>query len=430
MGAAGRDFHDFNVYFRNNPAFEVVAFTATQIPFIEERLYPPELAGRLYPDGIPIYPEGRLKELIAEYEVDMVVFSYSDVSHSHVMERAELAISLGANFILLGAEKTMLTARRPVISVCAVRTGCGKSGITEFIALKLKEAGRKAVVIRHPMPYGDLLKAKIQRFARLDDIDRTGCTIEEREEFEHLVAHGIVVYAGVDYSSILEAAEKEADILIWDGGNNDLPFIKPTLELCLADPFRAGDELNYHPGEANLLRADCVIINKVNTASPEDVERLRQNIQALNPSAKVVETFSTIEAYGAEPIKGKPVIVVEDGPTLTHGGMSIGAGMVLAQRYGAIPVDPEPYAVGTIAETLKRYPHLKGVLPAMGYSPQQIEELQKTINQTPAEFVLIATPVDLTRRIEIDKKTRRVGYRIEDPTGRLTSIIEDFLRAL
>ncbi len=428
MGAAGRDFHNFNVYFRDNPSFEVVCFTATQIPFIEKRTYPPELAGGLYPQGIPIHPEERLAELIREHSADMVVFAYSDVSHEYVMHRAELVCSLGANFALLGAEKTMLSARKPVISVCAVRTGCGKSGVTEFIAILLKRRKIEPVVIRHPMPYGNLLKERVQRFATLSDIDQQGCTIEEREEFEHLVEQGILVYAGVDYGEILKMAEEEADILLWDGGNNDLPFVKPTLELVVADPFRKGDELKYHPGEANLRRADHVIINKTNTARREDVEELKRNIQSVNPEAGIIETSSVIYAEDPESIRGKTVIVVEDGPTLTHGGMPLGAGTLMAKEYGARIVDPAPYAAGTIKETLTRYSHLKGVLPAMGYSSQQIGELEETINNTPADLVLVATPVDLIKLININKPAVRVRYRIEDHTGMLERVIEDFLK--
>ncbi len=426
MGAAGRDFHNFNVYFRDNPAFEVVSFTATQIPFIEKRTYPPELAGSLYPQGIPVHPEERLAELIKEHSVDMVVFAYSDVSHQYVMHRGELVCSLGANFVLLGAEKTMLESNRPVISVCAVRTGCGKSGITEFTALLLKKKGRRPVVMRHPMPYGRLLAERVQRFETLADIDHHGCTIEEREEFEHLVEQGILVYAGVDYGRILKEAEKEADIIIWDGGNNDLPFIKPSLELVVADPFRKGDELCYHPGEANLRRAHHVIINKVNTAAPSDIEELERNIKGLNPSAGIIKTSSIIYTDNPEAIRGRPVVVVEDGPSLTHGGMPIGAGTIMAERCGATPVDPTPHAVGSIKDTLVRYGHIRKALPAMGYSPEQIEELAETINNTPAECVLIATPIDLRKMIKMNKPAIRVRYRIEDHTAELRKLIEGF----
>ncbi len=430
MGAAGRDFHNFNVYFRDNPAFQVVAFTATQIPFIHGRTYPAQLAGGLYPEGIPIYPENALPELIKEHSVDMVVFAYSDVSHEYVMHRAELVCSLGANFVILGAEKTMLSAERPVISVCAVRTGCGKSGVTEFVAMALKEQGKRVVVIRHPMPYGNLLEERLQRFETTTDIDRHNCTIEEREEFEHLVEQGIVVYAGVDYGEILKRAEQEAEIIIWDGGNNDLPFIKPSLELVVADPFRKGDELRYHPGEANLLRAHHVIINKVNTARASDIKEVEDNVRRVNPRAGIIKTSSVIYADNPEAIRGRRVIVVEDGPTLTHGGMPLGAGVLLARTYGATPVDPLPHAVGTIREVLLRYRNLKCVLPAMGYSTEQIRELEETINNTPAEFVLVATPVDLTRIININKPALRVRYRIEDHTGRLKSVIEEFLKGV
>ena len=426
MGAAGRDFHNFNVYFRDNPAFEVISFTAAQIPFIEKRTYPPELAGSLYPQGIPIHPEERLAELIKEHSVDMVVFAYSDVSHQYVMHRGELVCSLGANFVLLGAEKTMLESHRPVISVCAVRTGCGKSGVTEFTALLLKKKGRRPVVMRHPMPYGRLLAERVQRFETLADMDHHGCTIEEREEFEHLVEQGVVVYGGVDYGEVLKEAEKEADIIIWDGGNNDLPFIRPSLELVVADPFRKGDELCYHPGEANLLRAHHVIINKVNTAAPSDIEELERNVKGLNPSAGIIRTSSIIYTDNPEAIRGRRVVVVEDGPTLTHGGMPIGAGTIMAERCGATPVEPAPYAVGSIKDTLMRYRHIRKALPAMGYSPEQMEELAETINNTPAECVLIATPIDLRKIMKINKPAIRVRYRIEDYTGDLRKLIEGF----
>ena len=429
MGAAGRDFHNFNVCFRDNPAYEVVAFTATQIPFIENRLYPKELAGYLYPNGIPTYTEERLASLIEEYQIDEVIFSYSDVSHEYVMHRASLVTGLGANFILLGAEKTMLKANKPVISVCAVRTGCGKSGVTRRICSVLVEKGRKPVAIRHPMPYGDFIKQRVQRFATQEDFIKCDCTIEEREEFEPLVHAGITVYAGVDYTDILKNAEKEGDIIVWDGGNNDLPFIRPDLEVVILDPHRPCHELKYYPGETNFRRADVLVINKMDTAKSSDVDVVMKNIRDVNPAATVVYTASVIEVTDGKLIEGKRVLVVEDGPTLTHGGMTYGAGIVAAERYHAKEVvDPRPYAVGSIKQTLALYPAVKNLIPAMGYASQQRKDLEDTINNTPCELVLIATPVDLTELIKINKPTMRINYEIEEigrPT--ITDVIEKFL---
>jgi predicted GTPase len=426
MGAAGRDFHNFNMLFRGDGESRVVAFTAAQIPFIEGRRYPPSLSGGLYPDGIPIYPEEMLPGLIEKERADTVVFSYSDVSHEYVMHRASIAVSLGADFVLLGAERTMLRSKRPVISVCAVRTGCGKSGVTRYIAAIVAGRGRTPVAIRHPMPYGDLEKMRVQRFASVRDMKEARCTIEEMEEYEPLIDSGVVVYAGVDYADILEAAEKEADVIIWDGGNNDLPFIRPGLELVVVDPLRPGHETTYHPGEANLRRAGCVIIGKANTAPRAAVEALRAVIEGINPSAKVVRTASVVRADGD--VAGKRVLVIEDGPTLTHGGMGYGAGIVAARDAGASPVDPRPFAVGSVRDTLLKHPHLKDLLPAMGYSPGQVKDLEESINATPCDAVLVATPVNLSSLIEIKAPAVRVSYEIEEiESPGLKGVVEGFL---
>ena len=425
MGAGGRDFHNFNMVYRDNPLYEVVAFTATQIPFIEGRLYPPELAGSLYPRGIPIYPEGDLERLIKDLRVDEVVFSYSDVSHEYVMHRASLCLSLGSGFTLLGPDETMLESRRPVISVCAVRTGCGKSGVTRYIAGILLEKGIRPVVIRHPMAYRDLIESRCERFERKEDLSR--CTIEEREEFEALVDAGITVYCGVDYREILEKAEQEASILIWDGGNNDFPFIRPDLHIVVFDPHRAGHELLYHPGETNARMAHIAVVNKVDTATKGNVERVVRDIKEVNPGATIVYTASKITVEGEERIRGRKVLVVEDGPTLTHGGMPYGAGTIAARRLGAEIVDPRPYARGSLRKTFKAYPHLKGILPAMGYSKKQIEELKETIEATPCDIVLVATPVDLKGILGIGKEVYRVRYEIEEIDGGLKGLIEGFL---
>lgn len=395
MGAAGRDFHNFNMTCRDNADFEVVAFTATQIPNIGGRLYPPELAGPLYPEGIPIRPEEELANLIQEFHVDQVVFAYSDVSHEHVMHKASLCLALGADFVLLGPERTMLDSSRPVISVCSVRTGAGKSGVTRYIARLLKELGKRPVVLRHPMPYLDLREGRLQRFGSMADARACHCTIEELEEFEPLVNAGIVVYAGVDYGEIVRKAEEEADILLWDGGNNDLPFLRPNLEIVVFDPHRAGHELSFYPGEANLIRADIAVINKVDTATAEAVEAVEENIRQLNPTAKIVFTASPVFLDNAESLRGRRVLVVEDGPTLTHGGMSYGAGVIAARNAGAAEfADPRPYAKGSLRVTFQEYPHLETVLPAMGYSERQMEELKETIEATPCDVVVIATPAD------------------------------------
>ena len=415
MGAAGRDFHNFNVYFRDNPDYEVVAFTAAQIPNIANRVYPPELAGSLYPQGIPIYPEEELPHLIREYKVNQVVFAYSDVSHEYVMHRASLAIAAGADFRLMGADSTMLESKRSVVSICAVRTGSGKSQTSRRVCDILKGMGKQVVVVRHPMPYGDLRKQVCQRFASYEDLDRYECTIEEREDYEPHLDRGTVVYAGVDYERILREAEKEAEVIVWDGGNNDLPFYRPDLHIVVVDPHRAGHELRYHPGEANLRLADVVVINKIDTARPEDVDTLKRNIQATNPQATVIEAASPIFVDDPRAIEGKRVLVVEDGPTLTHGGMAYGAGIVAAKRFSAAEiVDPRPYAVGSIVETFEEYPQTGPLLPAMGYGKQQIEELEETIDSTPCDLVLVATPIDLGRLIEVNKPVVRVRYELQE----------------
>jgi predicted GTPase len=426
MGAAGRDFHNFNVYFRTNDAYEVVAFTATQIPGIEKRRYPPALAGVKYPKGIPIEPEAKLSELIKKYEVDQVVFAYSDVSHEYVMHQACLVLSCGADFRLMGPASTMLKAQVPVVSVCAVRTGSGKSQTSRKVAALLKEMGFKVAVIRHPMPYGDLTEQVWQRFADYDDLEKYKCTIEEREEYEPHIAKGILVFAGVDYQRILQEAEKEAEIIVWDGGNNDLPFYQPDLHIVVADPHRPGHEVRYFPGEANLRMADVAIINKVDTVSSEGIEEVEKNIKEVNPDALIIKAASPITVDDAHLIEGKRVLVVEDGPTLTHGNMAYGAGVLAAKQFGAAKViDPRPYAVGLIVETFHKYPHLGNLLPAVGYSDEQISELATTINNTPCDLVLIGTPIDLRRVLRINKPAARVRYELKElTTPTLTEVLK------
>jgi predicted GTPase len=415
MGAAGRDFHNFNLRYRDNEMYRVVAFTATQIPDIDGRMYPPELAGSLYPDGIPIKDEADLEEIIHEQAVDLVIFSYSDVPHEYVMHKASLVVAAGADFAVLGAEPTMVTAKVPVVSICAIRTGCGKSQTTRRVAKVLQGMGKKVVAIRHPMPYGDLVKQKVQRFAELADLDKHDCTIEEREEYEPHIMSGVIVYAGVDYAAILEQAQEEADVVLWDGGNNDLPFYKPDLEIVVTDPHRVGHELSYYPGESNLLRADVVVINKIDSADAEDVEELRENIHAANPRAVVIDAASPLTVEDGEQIRGKRVLVVEDGPTLTHGEMAYGAGVVAASKFGAAElVDPRPYTVGTITETFEKYPDIGSLLPAMGYGEQQVKDLEETINGTDCDLVVIATPIDLRRLVKIDKPSVRVSYELQE----------------
>jgi predicted GTPase len=415
MGAAGRDFHDFNVFWRDNPTYEVVGFTATQIPNIEGRTYPPQLAGSRYPNGIPIYPESELTELIRKLGVQDVTFAYSDVPHDYVMHRASQVLAAGANFQLIGPGETMLAASRPVISVCAVRTGCGKSQTARRVSEILKELGCKVAVVRHPMPYGDLTKQVCQRFAEYADLDKHHCTIEEREEYEPHLRRGSILFAGIDYAQILQSAEKEADVILWDGGNNDLPFFKPTLHIVVTDPHRVGHETAYHPGEANLRMADLVVINKVATAEPDSVKRLQDNIRRVNPAASVILANSPVSVENGQQIKGKRVLAVEDGPTLTHGGMGFGAAHVVARQFGAAQiVDPRAHAAGSIKDVYAKYPHLTDILPAMGYGSQQIAELEATINAVPCDLVLIGTPIDLGRLIRINKPSMRVFYELEE----------------
>lgn len=432
MGAAGRDFHNFNTYFRHNRAYEVVAFTATQIPEIEGRIYPATLAGEGYPEGIPIYPEEELPELIRRHRVEQVVFAYSDVSHEYVMHRASAVLAEGADFRLMGPGTTMLKARKPVVSVCAVRTGAGKSQTTRRVCDVVEELGKEVVVVRHPMPYGDIEEQACQRFAAFADLDRHGCTIEEREEFEPHIARGRVVYAGVDYARILEEAEAEADLIVWDGGNNDLPFYLPDMHIVVVDPHRVGHELRYHPGETNLRMADVVVINKIGTARPEDVEVVRNNVASVNPGATVVDAASPIFVDSGEMIKDRRVLVIEDGPTLTHGEMAFGAGVIAARKWGAGElVDPRPYAVGTIRDVYRDYPHIGDLLPAMGYGARQIGELEATINDVPADVVVIATPVDLRRLARLNKPVLRVHYELQEigsPT--LADVLRGFVKSL
>ena len=414
MGPAGRDFHNFNVYFRGNPAYEVVAFIATQIPNIEDRTYPPQLAGESYPEGIRIHPESQLSKLIDELSVDQVMFAYSDVSHDYVMDKAAEVLTAGADFRLLGPKATMLASELPIISICAVRTGAGKSETSRRVTDILLALGKRVVTVRHPMPHGTLADQICQRSSSYEDLDRHHTTIEEREEYEPHIDSGGVVYAGVDYEVILRESEKEADIVLWDGGNNDLPFCKPDLHIVVADPHRAGHELVYCPGEANVRMADVVVINKIDTADFEDVTTVRRNVRTLNPEAVVVEAASPITAEDPKEIRGKKVLVVEDGPTLTHGGMSYGAGTVASQRFGAAEmVDPRPYAVASIKETWDKYPTIGSLLPAMGYGPQQVKELEETFNATPCELVVVATPIDLRRVAHIEKPCERVRYELQ-----------------
>ncbi|MCI2429956.1 cyclic 2,3-diphosphoglycerate synthase [Candidatus Acetothermia bacterium] len=415
MGAAGRDFHNFNVYFRHNPDYNVVAFTATQIPDIEGRRYPAKLAGKLYPKGISIESEDDLVALIQEHEIDLVVFSYSDVSHQYVMERASRTMAAGADFMLLGPKTTQLRSNKPVISVTAVRTGAGKSQTTRRVAAILRELGQRVVVVRHPMPYGDLVAQECQRFASYKDLDRYNCTIEEREEYEPHIAQGTIVYAGVDYEKILRMAEREADLIVWDGGNNDFSFYKSDLNIVVADPLRAGHEVTYYPGHVNLLIADVVVINKVDTAGRAEIDRVRESIRAFNPQAKMIEAVSPLFVEDPAIIENKRVLVIEDGPTLTHGEMGYGAATLAAEKFGAREiVDPRPYAVNSIAETFKKYPHMGKLLPAMGYGREQIRDLAKTIQRTPCDAAIIGTPIDLKKLIKFEIPTTRVRYELQE----------------
>lgn len=432
MGAAGRDFHDFNTYFRDNPKYEVVCFTATQIPDIDDRVYPKELAGSLYPNGIPIYSESRLRELIKRYNVDKVVLSYSDISHNYVMDKASVVLSSCADFSILGPKSVMLISKKPVISICAVRTGSGKSPTTRKVRDILKSMGLKVVVVRHPMPYGNLLKSAVQRFEVYGDLDKADCTIEEREEYEPHIENGTVVFAGVDYEKILREAEKEADVILWDGGNNDLPFFKPDLHIVLADPLRAGQELTYHPGEANAMMADVIIINKIDSATRDQVDIIKRNIQKINPTVTIIEANSPVFVEDPKLIEGKKVLIVEDGPTLTHGSMSFGAGTVAANNFNAQEiVDPRPWAVSTIKEIFDTFKQLGKVLPAMGYSREQVEELETTINNVPCDTVIVGTPIDIGKLMKLNKPLIRVKYSVEE-VGKpdLTDILKAFKKEM
>lgn len=432
MGAAGRDFHNFNTYFRDNPDYDVVAFTVAQISEldsgseIEKRVYPPELAGERYPEGIQIYPESMLEELIKRLDVDDVIFSYSDVSHGYLMDEASRVLAAGANFTLLGTKATMLSSSKPMISVCATRTGSGKSPMSRWLLSKLKGRGHRVVVIRHPMPYGELVEQRVQRFETIEDLDKYNCTIEEREDYEPHLERGAIVFAGVDYEAILREAEKEADVLIWDGGNNDFPFYHPSLHIVIVDPHRAGHELSYYPGETNLRMADIAVISKVNTANPENIRTVEENIRSVNPKAQIVKVKIMIEAEKDDEIRGKRVLVVEDGPTVTHGGMSYGAATIKAEELGATIVDPRPHAKGTIKSIYEQYAHLGKVLPAVGYSKAQMNELSQVINDTPCDLVLLGTPTDIRRYLEVNKPVVRVRYELEESEpGQLEEAIFD-----
>ena len=415
MGAAGRDFHNFNVYFRENPEYEVVAFTATQIPNIEGRQYPAELAGSLYPQGIPIYPESDLIKLIKEKGVEQVIFAYSDIPHEYVMHKASEVLAAGADFRLMGLNSTQVKSTKPVVSICAVRTGSGKSQTTRRVSLILRDMGFRVAAIRHPMPYGDLVAQKVQRYAELSDLDKHDCTIEEREEYEPHIVNDVIVYAGVDYEAILRQAEKEADIILWDGGNNDLPFYSPDMSIVVADPHRAGHEVTYHPGEAVVRQADVFVINKVDTADAEDVMAVQESLRTLKPDAVIIEGASPLFVDDPAAIRGKRVLVVEDGPTLTHGEMAYGAGWVAARRFGAAEIiDPRPYAIGTIKATYAKYPTTGDVLPAMGYGDEQMKELEQTINNADVDLVIIGTPIDLGKLLKINKPTQRVRYELQE----------------
>jgi len=427
MGAAGRDFHNFNLLYRDRPEFEVVAFTAAQIPNIAGRAYPPSLAGALYPQGVPIVPEAELPDLVRSRGVDLVVLSYSDLPHLEVMHKASIALAAGANFLLPGPRQTMLRSSKPVVSICAVRTGAGKSPLTRFVSRRFRASGRRVVIVRHPMPYGDLAAQAVQRFATMDDLERAHCTIEEREEYEPHIAEGVVVFAGVDYERILRAAETEADIVLWDGGNNDLPFYAPDLNLVVADPHRPGHELSYHPGEANFRMADVIVVSKTDSATPEGIRTVEADAALVNPRATVVRGGLSIEAADSESIRGRRVLVVEDGPTLTHGGMAYGAATLLARARGAVIVDPKPGAVGSIARVFHDFPHLDRVLPAMGYGPEQVHDLEATIRASDAEVVLDGSPVDLSRIVHVPQPIMNVHYEYVDRDGKLAGILDAFL---
>ncbi|NNK92835.1 MAG: GTPase [Desulfobacterales bacterium] len=429
MGAAGRDFHNFNVYFRGNERYNVICFTATQIPDIDGRHYPPELAGDLYPGGIPIYSDANLFDLIKEEEVDLVSFSYSDVPHTEVMHKASIVTAAGADFIIIGAPYTMLKSTKTVISVCSVRTGCGKSQTSRKVVKIVRSMGKTVAAVRHPMPYGDLTKQVVQRFAKYEDFEKHNCTIEEREEYEPMVRMGAAIYAGIDYEKILRKAEKEADVIVWDGGNNDTPFFVPDVHIVVFDPHRAGHETSYHPGETNMVLADVAIINKVDSSTPENVEKVRKTIEANNPRASIILADSDIMAENPDQIKNKRVLVIEDGPSLTHGEMDYGAGVIAAQRFGASElVDPRPYLTGTLQQVFQTYPGIGSLLPAMGYSPQQIKDLETTINNTECDLVLVATPVDLMQLLSVNKPTQRIRYEYKDNSDpSLESVLKELL---
>ncbi len=430
MGAAGRDFHNFNTVFRGNEQYEVVAFTATQIPNIEGRKYPRELAGKLYPNGIPIYPESDLTKLIGELKADEVVFSYSDVSHNYIMTKASTVMAAGADFKLLGARDTMIKSTVPVIAIVAVRTGSGKSQTSRKVCEDLRARGKRVVAIRHPMPYGDLVKQKVQRYKTLDDLVKHECTVEEMEEYEPHIVNGTIIYAGVDYEAILREAEKEADVIVWDGGNNDMSFYRPDLTITVADPHRPGHEMTYYPGAVNLRLADVIIINKVETASRENIDIVRRNINEVNPKATVIEGASPISVEDENVIRGKRVLVIEDGPTLTHGEMKYGAGVVAARKFGAKAiVDPRPWVVNSIADTFRKYPNIGELLPAMGYGDKQVKDLETTIDRVDCDSVIIGPPIDLRRVIKIKKPSVRVRYDLAEITKPdLHQVLDDFLR--
>ena len=430
MGAAGRDFHNFNVFFRKRPEYEVVAFTASQIPGIEQRTYPPVLAGPLYPKGIQILPEDQLPKLIKDKDVELVILAYSDLSYDEVMHKASMVGSNGPDFMLMGPKSTMLKAKVSVVSVCAVRTGAGKSTVSRAVSRVMKARGKKVIVVRHPMPYGELETEAVQRFATYEDMDKQQCTIEEREEYEPHIDEGNIVYAGVDYERILLAAEKEADVIVWDGGNNDLPFYKPDLHFVVADPYRVGNELSYYPGETNVRMADVIVINKVDSAPPDSVRLVRENVKQLNPTATIVEAASAIHVDDPSLIKGKSVLVVEDGPTVTHGQMRESVGAIAAHLYGARElVNPRPFSVGSIKRTYEKYPHIGFVLPAMGYGSKQIKELEQTIEKTPCDSLVLGTPIDIRRIMKVTKPAARVRYEMREVTKPgLEELLSKFLK--
>ncbi|MDG6223883.1 MAG: cyclic 2,3-diphosphoglycerate synthase [Candidatus Thermoplasmatota archaeon] len=432
LGAAGRDFHNFNVFFRDNENYEVVAFTATQIPWIDDKTYPAQIAGKLYPSGIPIKPEDELETIIRDQRIDLCVLAYSDLSYQTVMQKASRVNASGADFMLMGHKNTLIGSKKPVIAICASRTGAGKSQTTRFIAEFFKNAGKKVVAIRHPMPYGDLVRQRVQRFATYEDLDKHECTIEEREEYEPHIDRGSVVYAGVDYADILAEAEKEADVILWDGGNNDMPFYKPDLMITVVDPLRPGDETSYYPGETNVRMSDVVIINKIDSAYPEDVEEVRNNVREINPLAVIIDAASPLSVEDPDMIQGKRALIVEDGPTVTHGGMGYGAGYVAALKFGAASiVDPRPFASGSILDTFQKYDHLEDVLPAMGYGEAQVMDLQETINAADCDVVISGTPIDLRRVLKVEKPLIRVRYDLQ-VIGKpdLYGILSEFMKKM